>query len=367
SGVDLKIDQAPLVLCDLFVFGRETDRAARVETSVPQTQVDQVKTALGEIGGDALGACTSTESGETADAVSVAMSHSWRFPADTPAELRQSLAVQKREESMLHTWPTIALTCLDGKSAEQVQGDAKYRVRLLAAIFLIELQWQQNGWDFDFNRLRTQLQLPTADPIDPAGVDLERLPLVRYGRLDPKGVPTERLANLFDYAMMMQARSACQKLGDELVARADLPEGLTQEQIYGALARSAAAPDRALAMLAKARDAAVAQGNSPARWLLTEIPLCLQLRNGDRLREILETLQTRHAREPGVMQALMNLLGEMGLAPGQAPTSPDDMAGMPPVDQPAAGQAVWSPDAPQPAAEAPAGGSQSGLWLPGMD
>lgn len=67
------------------------------------------------------------------------------------------------------------------------------------------------------------------------------------------------------------------------------------------------------------------------------------------------------------MQALMNLLGEMGLAPGQAPTSPDDMAGMPPVDQPAAGQAVWSPDAPQPAAEAPAGGSQSGLWLPGMD
>jgi hypothetical protein len=93
------------------------------------------------------------------------------------------------------------------------------------------------------------------------------------------------------------------------------------------------------------------------------------LRQVERLQQIIDDLQTRHAREPGIMPALVGMLMRLGLIqPGGVPprgVAPADVAAA--AASPAGG--VWTPDggAAQAAAAAPGGEKKSSLWLPGMD
>src|SRR5262249_12858996 len=99
----------------------------------------------------------------------------------------------------------------------------------------------------------------------------------------------------------------------------------------------------------------------------------------------LNLLMTRHAKEPGVQEALLNMLAQLGLVrvdpatgrpvimmPGAgaaagAPAAPGALGpGMPsPAAPPAPHSALWTPDqiAPGPA---PSEG-KSKLWIPGME
>ena len=367
SGDGLTLDTVPHAYCDFYVYGRETDRPARIELTVPRTKIDDVKKSLGEILGETLGGVVDEQVAGHVDSVQEAMHWAWRMPEGTPRELRQSLHNEQRRHVMFDVWPTLKQQLLDGKSPQQAAGDPKYRVRMLGAILLLDLSGQQERWQLDFNELRTKLDLPPMEKIDPASLDFDRLPLVRYARLDAAKLSTDRLLALFQYAAMMKASSAIRSLGDELAQRNDLPAEVSKSDLYGLLAQSAATPEEALGFIEQARDAAKAAGQSTARWLLSELPIRLQLRQVDRLQQIIEEIQTKHSREPGIMNALMSMLMRLGIIqPGSMPgrgAMPAELSAAP------TGGGVWTPDggAAQPAAAAPAGEKKSGLWLPGMD
>ena len=88
-------------------------------------------------------------------------------------------------------------------------------------------------------------------------------------------------------------------------------------------------------------------------------------------------MYTRYGSEPGVQQALLNLLAQLGLVrtdpatgrpvmiipsggvPGATPTALG-AAPPPPTAEPAPKSALWTPDQAVPAAE-----GKSKLWLPG--
>ena len=120
------------------------------------------------------------------------------------------------------------------------------------------------------------------------------------------------------------------------------------------------------------------KGTSPARYLLAELPYRLQRGEEQESRRILNLLTTKHAREPGVQQALFNLLSQLGLVRMDPATGrpvmtvpsgalPGAAAAMPAGETaaPAPKPAVWTPDQLAPAA--PSGEGKSKLWLPGMD
>ena len=197
---------------------------------------------------------------------------------------------------------------------------------------------------------------------------------MRYARLDAEKVPTERLAKLFQYAAMMSAPLAVRNLGGELANREVSDEVLSKAAVYEILARMAVDSDEALGWIEKARDAETAAGGSPARWLLAELSLQIEQGNSDRAQELVQRLQAKHQREPGVMQGLMNLLMRYGLIDPYAAGGPGGpAAGMPAGPAPAAAAddgGIWTPDTPaSKPAESTAGGGEekSGLWLPGMD
>lgn len=100
-----------------------------------------------------------------------------------------------------------------------------------------------------------------------------------------------------------------------------------------------------------------------------ELSLRIQLGEMPAVMQLIDHLQRQHAREPGVAQALVQLLMQTGLigpdgrlAMGAAPgAAAPGVAASPLMASGAAPEPgkLWTPDAPQ-----PTGKKKSSLWLP---
>jgi len=333
SGEDVTVESVPTSLGDFLIFGRETDKPPRLELTVDRPKLSEVQALLCDLCGELISAEPAVEVVDQTDQLQLAMVWAWRFPDDTPRELRQKLYVEKRRSVLLDVWPTLPQRPLDNKAPQEVQGDAQYRVRLLAAVLLMELHGDDSGWQFDFNELRRKLDLPTAETIDPDEVDVEKIPLVRCARLDAEKLSTEKLSERFQYASLMRAPAAIRNLGMALVKRDESEMEIPREDIYGILARVATSTDDSLSFIEQARQATVEKGQSPARWLIAEMSLQIEIGNGERVRELLQRIQSKHQNEPGIMQSLLSTLAHYGLidpstaggagAPAPATASPD--------------------------------------------
>src|SRR6185295_12871388 len=129
-------------------------------------ELSEAQAALSEVAGDALAAPGAEEVTATADAVHL-LSSSWRFPADTPGDLRQQLMTEDRREALVERWPNLPLKVLNGRSPAQAASDPAAKIKLLAAILILEMSGEQLLPDFDYNELRRKLNLPTLGPVDP--------------------------------------------------------------------------------------------------------------------------------------------------------------------------------------------------------
>ncbi len=197
SGKDLGIEQIPRVVGQVFLFGKQTDRAARLELITYRTELDQAKAVAAEVGGDALGAPGADEVTGDVPAAQHLLSWNWRLPDDTPPDKRLALINQQRGEILLNRWPELPQQLLGGKTPSQAATDPSQQVKLLAAILLLELAPDQVTSDFDFNQLRRKLGLPTQEAINPRHVSTAELPLARLGRVDVKSLSDDELIDLY--------------------------------------------------------------------------------------------------------------------------------------------------------------------------
>ena len=160
----------------------------------------------------------------------------------------------------------------------------------------------------------------------------------------------------------------------------DKHAALDKSEVYDILSRMALDADEALGYLVKAQEVAKAKGKSPARFMLAELSYRLQRGEEQESRRILNVLTTKHANEPGVQQALVNMLGQLGLirtdpatgrpvmmipsggVPGAGPAPLGAMGDEAAAAAPAK-SALWTPEQLTPTA--PGGEGKSKLWLPG--
>ncbi len=378
-SASLSRDSVPKVLGEVLLYGKQTDRPARVEFSAVKSaefeaKLKHLRDLLGPLAGEKLG---EEETGRVS-AVSAAMAINWRFPDDTPAEFRKRLTQEHRTQTLLSIWPNLPMGVLDGKSPRQAVADLAGQIRVQAVILQMDLA--ESIENPDYNKLRRSLGLPAAEPIDPDGIRVEMLSPARQTRLLVEKLTDDQLVGAWRKAVVVAAPRLVRKIGLEVVRRPSLAgrTDLDQAETYDILARMALDADEALGFLTKAQEAVKAKGGSPARFLLAELPYRLQRGEEHESRRILNLLTTKHAREPGVQQALYNLLAQLGLvrmdpATGRPvlaiPTGavPGAAAAMPAgaTAAPAPASPVWTPEQ---AAPAPTGGeTKSKLWLPGMD
>jgi hypothetical protein len=125
--------------------------------------------------------------------------------------------------------------------------------------------------------------------------------------------------------------------------------------------------ERALDYLRRGRELQVAEGESPAFWLMEELAIRLSrpTRGGD-INELIKQIMS-HRKEPGVAQQLMSILAAFGII------DPAMMYNQPTRESTfSIGGMELRPQGAVPGAEAVGAGAggeetKSGLWLPGMD
>ena len=361
---ELTRENTPRIDGDLLLFGKQTDQPARVELIALATpDLPAKEQRLVEVCGSLLGPKQGEQVVDKVEREEALLGARLRLPNGVTPEISARLVEEFRQHSLLHIWPDIPLTDLNGRTARQAAADPSQQVRVLAAILAKELRDPLER--DDYNQLRRQLGLPTLETIDPTGLKVASLSLPRCMRLDVAKLSDDDLQRLYARCRMTSCTHLLRRLTPELLARPSLEKSVVRSDLFALQAGLSANIDEALGNLRQAQEAAVKEGKSPAQYLLEELPLRLQKSDMENFQRIIERLMARHRGEPGVMQTLQSLLQRMGLIrPDGSVNTPPPGAGSQRAGQPAAAPSggLWTPD--QPAS--PAAG-KSKLWVPGMD
>jgi hypothetical protein len=371
TGANIARQDVPCILAKLLLFGRQTDREARLDAYLRRTEIDAAKKALGELLGDALAPAGEPEKiGETPTA-EASLSWSWRLPDDVAAAHVRKIVEEQRRETVLNVWPNTKSKRFGDKTPLEIAGDKNFAVPLAAAVLLIELSFTQPNVESIFVELRNKLNVPQPQTPDAASFGPLGVPYTRLHRLDVKSLSDDDLLNDFQRGLQVIARQAVRKLGLEIIARPALEEKVDMAGVYGHLADLEDGNDQALAYIELARKASEKRGQSSAPWDLEELELRLRRGEVEEFGRLADHIQTQHLREPGVAQHLMNILYQAGIVDengrprgGRPGGDPFSMPGA--SAPPAESNKLWTPDSPGGAAPAASGG-KSGLWMPGMD
>ncbi len=368
ADADLDLETVPRVVCHGFFFGKETDRDARLECfGLVEPDMPLIDQVIREIDADAEG--LSKPSGNVSRTQDM-LSREWRLPNGSSREAFQKLADGYLAEALLTRWVEMSLGLLDGKTPREAASDPAYRVKVLAAIMVLDFWLEQSGARFDTNRLRSQLGLPVLEPIDGVETPVTSLPLVRLDRVDASKVSDEDVLAGYRRAVSFGAQAAVERFGRELVSRESLAGRDERLQAYRLLARMTDDPDEAIELIQSGRQVTLERGGSCANWDLMEISLRFERMEGQEIARLMSHIESRHGREPGVLEALTRLLMQVGiLRPDGSPAMP---AGPPPGAEPAiivpGGRPeepgrIWTPDGSSGRSE----GETPKLWTPGMD
>ena len=370
SGVDLKLAEVPQAVASLLLFGKQTDCDARVECYPVQADNESIASQVAAVLGDLAGTPKPKEDqnqvvGKLANAIA------WHpmFPEDTPPELASQLSQEHRQQALLATWPALPLKIFGGVTASEAAADAEGRLKVLAAIMLLEIDIQTTDPDFQLNDLREKLSLPKLEMLSPDGLDLSQISEIQMGRLPMDQLADRDLLAVYTRSALYGAVKALKASATEVISRSDqLKDQIDLAGVLGTLAELQGNNAEKLELLSKAQQASVDQGRSPATWLLRALPLQLTSGDSPAATETINRIQRDHINEPGVADQFYGLLMQLGiLRPDGTPAAPA-AAAQPSADS--AGGGIWTPDNPNP----PSAGEtdqqdpdKPGLWVPGMD
>ncbi len=373
SGEGIERNAVPRGLGHAFVFGKQTDRDARLELrAIEGRELEGAKALVAELAGDAIGPPSADAVLDVKAPPRLTLHFAgayWKLPVDTSFDRRRALLAEERREMLLKHWPSEANTILDGKTPLEAALDPAYRRRLLACVLHLELEGDWPGHSGDCDALRRQLGLPEATPIDPATVDPFGLPPARLSRLRMDKLSDEQLLEVLFRTIALGARAAMRNAAAEIVERPDPDNKLDKPQAHGILAALAESSEEALSHIDHARELTVARGGSSAHWDLEELSLRLERGEADHFVRLADHLTREHIREPGVRESLAQVLMAAGfIGPDYQPTEAYRMVQARSQQEVAASAAateearIWVPGgASEPTGEKPV------IWTPGMD
>jgi len=321
---------------------------------------------LQEIGSGQLGMIEKEEKVGSTFALDEALVARWRLPDDTPLEVRRRMIEEQYERNITQVLLQQPVPALDGRTPREVAADPAYRIRLLGLIRTYEIEYLQKRQKADFNELRRMLGLPPQEPLDPTGVDMETVSLLRLGRYDYAKMTDDQLLFVVRRAGAVSHIEALRRAALAALERQGLKDRFDKASAYDVLTQVESDLDKALEYNQQAQQAAAEAGRSPARYLLSEFDLRLARRETGELSRIISQLQSKHMREPGIAEAVYMKLVNLGLINPDG--SPRTAGGPTPAAAAApAASGVWSPEGIAAAAAAPAVEQKSKLWLPGME
>ncbi len=358
-------DEVPEAVAMVFVYGKQTDRAARIEVhDVRKSDVDEIRTRLSATVGELeldqqddqplplLVACQPP----------VAMIRFQAKPAE--AEILQTELAAKRMPELI---ASLKLPLLGGASLIDLADDES---KILERTTMIRIIEQYDAIASKADNLIEQLcalaKLPMQASLKPAREEIESIPNEDLNRVDPADLDAESLLYLLQRAQQVSSTLASRKFATQLIAT-EIPAEHSQAKLlaYATLINASPSSTAALEILEQAKAFAETNNLSIANLLLSEVSLRLQSGDSEGFQNCIETISSRYGNEPEVMAQLQQMLISYGLIrpDGRAATQPP--MGVDPAAAPASSDSgLWTPDGGTPAA--PDGGENK-LWIPGMD
>ncbi len=345
SAEDASIDTVPFSLGEVLLYGKQTDRSARVElVCVGNERFDStVKTLQDTIG---LSGDPATVAFDKVNRESDAITWNWNLHEDTTREQHKELLTEMKKIAVKR-WLDVKHDFTEGKSIRESVADGSNADWVEAK--LAHLAQTANGEAFEpelIDELRKELGVEELAPIVPA--EDEALTPMQMCRIDAEKLSDEQLLGYFEVSTITQNFSALKKLTPELLKR-DHIEGARRDICHINMARFSDSHDEALEHFALSRAEAAKLGAPLGILLVAEFEY--RLRNGleDKLDSLLQTIESRHMNEPGVEMELARLFQSLGIQPGAIPQGGDEA----PVESGASDAGA-------------SGGSEtaSGLWIP---
>jgi len=362
---DVAVDKVPRMLAQVLLYGKETDRAARAQlVAISVGRFDAANKLIWDaIGGELEGAMEQNVAGRISASRELLRDDAYLPANAVPRDEADRLAGQLLRNAMLHEWTGRPLGLLDGKTPRQAVAEPQYRVKVLAAIFVLQ-SWSEltHGDLFDFNLLRGELGLPTLGPIDPTQTPIENIPLVRLGRVEIGKLTDEGLRRAFHHALAFRMPVGLTRFARAVFERPSLAASEEVLTACRALAQEEPDPARAIEYVDRARKAARAAGQSCAGWDFQELDIRFRSGQPTEANRLLTHIQQQHLREPGVAESLYQILVQIGaIGPDGRPVMPQ-VRQEPSIVVPGAAGAepgkLWTPDSEEPA------GQRGKLWTP---
>ncbi|MCG8649526.1 MAG: protein-disulfide isomerase, partial [Pirellulales bacterium] len=369
------VGEVPQAKAIVFLFGKQTDREARVEVQdVRGEDLEEVRSRVaGAIGDQKL----EQQEGDSLPLIlacqpPVAMIRFQAKPAE--AEVLQAELVQARMPAAI---AGMNLPLLGGKSLLDLADDESMLLERSATLCVVE---QYDAIVSKGDHIADEVyRLAGLDPppkIRPQNDEIESLANEELNRVDPSDLNADSLFYLAQRSQQISATSALRRFAGKLT-EIDVTEEQRPMKLFGymALVESAERSEQALQTLEDAKAYADANNIPSANLLLSEVGLRLAAGDGPGFQNAIQTLTTRYGNQPEVMAQLQQMLMAYGLiGPDGAPRSqpPDGVAdggpGAPSPASPAAsGGGIWTPDSGAPPTEPASEGGGGKLWIPGMD
>ena len=315
SADDLKMEEIPFAIGELLLYGKQTDRSARVELVCVGN--DRFDSAINELAGMIeLPGDPKVTPFDKVNQESDAITWNWNLHPDTTREQHKELLGEMKKVA-LQRWLDLKHDNVGGKTIREAAGDKEHINWVQAK--LLGLEQTAAGEAFNAEQiaeLRKELGVAELDSLAPA--DDEVLTPMQMCRINAEKLSDEQILGYFELATITQNFAALKGLTPELLKRDHL-EGARRDICHINMARFSESHDEALEHFGKARAEAAKLGAPLGILLVAEFEY--RLRNGleDKLDSLLQTIESRHMDEPGVEQELGRLFQSLGIQPGAMP------------------------------------------------
>lgn len=322
NGAEIQREEIPHVLGSIMVFGRETDRPARLELIAEDDErLASTQAILAEMTGETLGEAGERKVLFKTPKLQRRLRWQWRMPNDMLPERQQELIDCQIRETLLEKWPDLPLPALGGLSVSQFAAKPDGKIPALASILLMELAESAHSTSIDFNILRERLGLPGEGPIDLEGLDAREIPVCRMSRLRLEKVSDDELLKLYEHATFVAAPESVRHICREIIRRGGLGDRLSLSLVYDTLFRFIFDENEESEIIEKGRQAAIDADESPAQWYLTELSIRIEEMNFPEIHRLAQLILDQHGSEEGVGEAVLEMLYSAGLIPDDAPAA----------------------------------------------
>ena len=333
NSESLSLDDIAVRVSNAEIYGKQTDRPARLDVWVSTSRVDEVKALLDEVGAE-LGEMTSEVVHEASVAQDVLLLTQALLPMDLDPAIADRLLMEHRRQRFLNEVLDLQLDTNHTLSIRDAAKQPELRnlvyARLLILVSNSKSRFAPRGV---FEEMLDKLELPPLGPVKPdefaaltsplrsRAVDLSLASLEQIQQLEFAGI------NCNDANMV-----ACGIT--EYLKREDRDKSFDAAKLR-TLSKCGNGLNETLSLVLQAKQAADATGNrrEAGLALCNEFEVQLELRDVERARDIVQEVGT-YSDDEDVKFEFTRILSERGLLDEAAPL--DRMAGTAPTNTPQA-------------------------------